>query len=269
MSVAWLIIFVAILLIGLTKSGFGSGTGLMIVPMTAIALDHLRPDGSKDALGLLLPLLLIGDLIAVFQYRRLFSLNIVKHLLPGTLLGVVIGSLGLFWFKQQQELAAAFIKIEIGLESVGLVGLSWYRTRIVRKHETVPALFKPTKTHNFFIGAICGISSTLAHAAGPIIALYLLPQGLDRQLFVGTCAIYFLLLNTAKVPGYIAAGEFHLSLLHQSAMLLPLLVIGALVGFWLNKRMSDKFFTRFVYGVTFCLGCYILFDGVRLFLSRR
>lgn len=268
MSLAWLVIFFAIALIGITKSGFGSGTGLMIVPMTALALDHIRRDGSNDALGLLLPLLLLGDLIAVWQYRHLFSLNIVKHLLPGTLLGVIVGSIGLYWFKQQQSLAAAFIKTEIGIESVLLVSLHWWRMRLARKHEAPPELFRPTRGHNFVIGSICGASSTLAHAAGPIIALYLLPQGLDRQLFVGTCAIYFLLLNIAKIPGYIAAGEFHASLLRESAMLLPLLIGGALFGFWVNRRMSDKLFARFVYIATFCLGWYILIDGIRLFIHR-
>jgi len=264
MSTWWVLVFFAVFLIGVTKSGFGSGVGLMIVPMTALALDHVRRDGARDALGLLLPLLIVGDLVAVWQCRHLFSLNIVKHLLPGTMLGVVIGSLLLFAFAQQQRLAAAFIKTEIGLESVGLVTLHWWRLRRGMGEEQV---YVPKPIHSHLVGTAAATSSTLAHAAGPIIALYLLPQRLDRQLFVGTCAIYFFILNTFKVPGYVLAGEFERSVLGHSAMMMPLVLIGAVFGFWVNRKMSDRLFSNIVYFCTFVLGWYILWQGVNLFVT--
>ena len=92
MTVWWLVVFLAVFFIGITKSGFGSGGALLIVPVTLLAMDH-TPYGSKVTLGLMLPLLTVGDLIAVWQYRRLFSLAIVRRLLPGTLVGVVVGGL--------------------------------------------------------------------------------------------------------------------------------------------------------------------------------
>src|SRR5689334_17214915 len=101
MSLPWLIVCLGIFLIGLTKSGFGSGVGLLNVPMIVLAMG--RTDrGSQAALGLMLPLLILGDLIAIWQYRKLFSPGIIKHLLPGTLAGVVLGGLLLWWFHQQQ-----------------------------------------------------------------------------------------------------------------------------------------------------------------------
>ena len=101
----------------------------------------------------------------------------------------------------------------------------------------------------------------MAHAAGPIIALYLLPQGLERQLFVGTCAIYFFLLNMAKVPVYVRLGQFRPDLLHISALLLPVVVAGAFFGRRLNRRMNDAFFSRIVYILSFVMGWYVLIDG--------
>jgi plastocyanin len=86
----WGVVWLSIFLIGVTKSGFGSGFGLMVVPLIAIALGHIPSRGSEAALGLLLPLMLAGDVIAVWQYRELFSLNIVKKLLPGTAVGVTV-----------------------------------------------------------------------------------------------------------------------------------------------------------------------------------
>src|ERR1051325_5835052 len=128
MMLWWLIVIRAIFLIGLTKSGFGSGAGLMIAPMTTFAMSHIPKYGTEAALGLLLPLLMVGDFIAMWQYRRLLSMKIVRRLLPGTIIGVVLGSLLLRWFvSQQKEVTEALVNITIGLESVFLVLLHFYR----------------------------------------------------------------------------------------------------------------------------------------------
>jgi uncharacterized membrane protein YfcA len=257
MSVAWVVVFLAVFLIGVTKSGFGSGVGLMIVPMTVMAMGR-TPYGSGAALGLMLPLLIAGDLIAVWQYRHLFSLNIVQKLLPGTAVGVALGALLLWWFhRQPPALLTALIKIEVGLESVVLVALHWWRVWRGQALQVVPSPLRSTLT-----GVAAGVSSTLAHAAGPIIALYLLPQKLERQLFVGTCAIYFFLLNTAKLPAYRYADMFSGPTLWLALRLLPLMVVGALFGFWVNRKLNDELFSRIVYVVTFLLGWWLLADGL-------
>jgi uncharacterized membrane protein YfcA len=263
MSFWWLVVFLAVFLIGVTKSGFGSGVGLMIVPMMAVAMGHLPGYDSAAALGLLLPLLILGDLQAVYQYRRLFSLRIVKHLLPGTVAGLVLGALLLWWFRSHQALAGALIRVEIGVEAIVLVSLHWWR-----QYRGVQVKLLPEPLRSHLTGAFAGVSSTLAHAAGPIIAMYLLPLRLDRQVFVGTGAIYFFGLNTAKLPAYFAAGMFGQISLPFVAKFLPLLVAGGVFGFWLNRRMSDKVFTRVVYVVTFGLGWYCLVDGA-VALARR
>jgi uncharacterized membrane protein YfcA len=258
----WAVVCFATFLIGLTKSGFGAGVGLMIIPMTAIAMSHHPQRGTEAALGLLLPLLTLGDLIAVYQYRKLFSLNIVKHLLPGTLIGVVLGGAILWWFHTQAGIVGALIRIEIGIESIALVGLHWWRQyKGVQEH----LMREPWRSH--LTGAFAGTSSTLAHAAGPIAAMYLLPLRLDRQLFVGTCAIYFFILNTIKIPAYIASNMFEKAELSFTLKFLPLVILGAVVGFAVNKKLSDKYFSRIIYTVTFALGWYILFDGIRQLIS--
>lgn len=259
MSSWWFLVAFAIFLIGLTKSGFGSGAGLLNVPMMALAMGQIPGRGTDAALGLMLPLLIAGDLIAVYQYRANFSLKLIKTLLPGTVAGVMIGGLMLWWFKEHEELlASALIRIEIGCESIALVGLHWWRQWRGVQQRLMPEPLRGTLT-----GAFAGTSSTLAHAAGPIIAMYLLPLKIDRRVFVGTCAIYFFLLNTAKLPAYAMGGMFEKASPLFAAAFLPLVVVGALTGMWLNKRLSDKLFSRVVYVVTFVLGVYILFDGLR------
>jgi uncharacterized membrane protein YfcA len=259
-SIWWLVILLGVTLIGVTKSGFGSGVGLMIVPMLTIACAHVPALGEKATLPLMLPLLILGDLIAVWQYRHLFSLNIVKKLLPGTLVGVVIGGLLLWWLENQSaDVAAALIRLEIGFECVLLVGLHFWRVA----RGLGETIYVPKPIASFLTGGFAAISSTLAHAAGPIIALYLLPQRLDRQLFVGTCAIYFFILNNAKLPAYFLSGLFGNVSWALTARLAPLLFVGALIGFWLNKRIGDRAFSNIVYGVTFVLGAYLLVDAAR------
>jgi len=260
---AWAVVFFAIFLIGVTKSGFGSGVGLMIVPMTAISMGYIPGRGSVAALGLLLPLLVIGDFIAVYQYRRIFSLSIVKHLLPGTLVGVVLGGLLLWWFHQQRELVNALMRIEIGIESIVLVGIHWWRQY---KGVQQRLMAEPWRSHS--TGAFAGVSSTLAHAAGPIIAMYLLPLRLDRQVFVGTSAIYFFILNTAKLPAYWLADQFANAKLPFTLQFVPLVAAGAVFGFWVNKRIGDKLFSRIVYVLTFLMGWYILIDGTIILIRR-
>jgi uncharacterized membrane protein YfcA len=235
----------------------------MIVPMMAIAMGHIPGRGSEMALGLLLPLLIAGDFIAVWQYRKLFSLNIVKRLFPGTLVGVILGGLMLWEFHQYAGIVGSLIKIEIGIESILLVSLHWWRMwRGVQQH----LVREPLRSH--LTGGFSAISSTLAHAAGPIVAMYLLPLKLDRQLYVGTCAIYFFILNSAKIPAYALSGQFtHASPLF-ALQFLPLVLIGAIAGVWLNRRISDKLFTTFVYDTTFILGWYILIDGIRALMQR-
>ena len=166
----WAIVLLAVFLIGVTKSGFGAGVGLMIVPMTTIAMGHTWR-GSEATLGLMLPLLVAGDLFAVWQYRRLLrrgsqAVAVLRRLAPGMIVGVVIGGLLLSLLHKRADLVGALIRIEIGLESIGLVALYWWQqyrgiqTRTMRE---------PWRSH--LIGAFSAISSTLAHAAGPIIAM--------------------------------------------------------------------------------------------------
>src|SRR5207237_1562633 len=127
-------------------------------------------------------------IIAVYQYRHLFSLNIVKRLFPGTAIGVVLGGLLLWWFRHQKSdrLVGALIQIEVGCESMLLVGLHFYRIWRGVKRKLLP---EPAR--GLVTGCFAAISSTLAHAAGTILAMYLLQLGVDRQVFVGYRDIHF------------------------------------------------------------------------------
>ncbi len=300
-NVWFYVVLLAIFFIGVTKSGFGSGVGLIIVPATALAMGHgaFPGRGEEAALGLLLPLLVVGDFISIYQHRKYFrkgaatsspdsppvvqpstpasgpvaavvavvvaepaqqttytTRQIMRLLMPGTVAGVILGSLLLWWFGKQQSLVASLMRIEIGCESILLVGLHWWR--LWRGTQT-SLMREPARSA--VAGTFAGASSTLAHAAGPIIAMYLLPLKLERKLFVATTALYFFVLNSIKMPSYYAAGQFDHAEFTFTALFLPIVFAGAIFGFWVNKRMSDKLFTKIIYACTFVLGWYILVDG--------
>jgi 3-oxoacyl-[acyl-carrier protein] reductase len=258
MMLWWSIVILAIFLIGLTKSGFGSGAGLMIVPMTAFAMANIPGYGTDAALALLLPLLIVGDLLAIWQYRRLLSMTIVRRLLPGTVLGVILGSLLLRWFVSQRQLTEALLNICIGFESVFLVLLHFYR--IWRARGELPP-YVPRIWRSFAIGTVAGVSSTLAHAAGPIISLHLLPQKLERGMFVGTGALYFAILNASKLPAYYQVGLFQKISPTFALIFMPLVIAGALFGYWINRKINDRVFSNTLYAITFLLGWYLLIKG--------
>ena len=253
----WAIALAAIFLIGMTKSGFGSGVGLMVVPMMTLAVPHVMPDRQRGVLGLVLPLLVAGDLLAVYQYRKLFSREIIERLMRGTIIGLILGGLLLAWFHNKPPaMATLLIRLEIGAEAVGLVGLNWWRGWRGNQQAYQPARWKDDA-----VGAFAATSSTLAHAAGPIISLYLLPQKLGRDLFVGTSAIYFFLVNTAKLPVYWYGHLFEDASPLFTFRFLPVVIAGAGFGWWVKSRINDRVFSAIVYSVTFVLGWYLLVDA--------
>ena len=145
--------------------------------------------------------------------------------MPGTIVGVILGALLLILLRSNANLVSALIRIEIGCESILLVSIHWWRMyRGVQQH----LMLEPWRSG--LTGGFAAVSSTLAHAAGPIIVMYLLPLRLDRQLFVGTCAVYFFILNTAKLPAYYASGQFAHAAISFTLRLLPLVVAGAILA---------------------------------------
>ena len=259
MSPWWLLVGFGVFCLGVTKSGFGSGLGLFAIPIVTLAMDHLPGHAAADGIGLLAPLLVVGDLLAVAQHRRAADWSVVRRLAVGSLAGVAVGGLLLWWFQHLhgERVVRSVILIEIGCESVGLVSLHWWVRRRGRAHRT---LREPLRSR--LTGTFAGASSTLAHGAGPIVSNYLLPMGLTRQAYVGTSAAYFLALNSTKVPFYALTGEFARASPVFSARFLPVLAAGAVVGYQVNRRMRDASFTTAIYAGTFAVGWYVLVDGI-------
>ena len=260
----WFFSLFTIMLIGVTKSGFGSGVGLMITPSLTLCAKHIMPGHENITMGLVLILLVFGDVLAIWQYRKMFDKAVIKRLLRGSILGLIIGGLLLKWFHAQtKDMASLLIRLEVGFESVFLVSLHWYRQLRKTEKPYVSAQWKDDG-----IGFFAAASSTLAHAAGPIIALHLLPQKLGRDIFVGTCAVYFFLVNTSKIPVYWGANVFEGHAIRYAFYAAPLVLVGAFFGKWVKSKINDQVFTQVIYAATFILGIYLFSEASWILLHR-
>jgi len=236
----WFCAVSAVTLVGIAKAGFGGGVGVVATPILALTLPV------TDAAALLLPLLICCDLFAVVHYRANFDRRSISLLLPGALIGITAGALAFGYFQGNERV------LKIG---IGVLALSFVLYQVLRRViEGALKRHTPSAFQGVLMGAIAGFTSTLAHAGGPPIAIYLLPQKLPRGLFVGTTVIFFAAINAVKLIPYQYLGLLKMGNLMTILLLSPLTFVGVKLGIYLNKRFNDLWFNRVVYAVLFATG---------------
>ena len=232
----------AILLMGISKGGFGSGAGLFATPLMALAVPI------PQAAAILLPILIVMDAAGLWAYRGVFSRENMKVILVGGVLGVLLGTLTFRYFSE------AWIRIILGAVAIGFV-LQRYLVRAAVK----PAARSTAK--GLFWSACSGVTSTIAHAGGPPLSIYLLPQRLDKAVLVGTTVIFFAVINVVKVVPYAWLGLFDARNLLTSLALAPLAPLGIWLGVSLMRRLSQEVFYSVCYGLLVLVGGKLLWDG--------
>jgi uncharacterized membrane protein YfcA len=236
----WTIAIFAALVVGVSKTGIG-GLGMLAVVLFA----QIMP--AKQATGIVLPLLCCGDLVAVASYRQHAKWHHVWKLFPWTALGVVAGYFALGRISEHGA------RVLIGAIVLGLVGLHLARRKRFG-HETEHGVwFAPT------IGVLVGFTTLVANAAGPLMTIYLLAMQLPKMDFVGTGAVFFMLLNWFKVPfmvhlGLINAGSFALNL-----WLAPAVFLGAWLGRKILVKMNQRVFENLALALGAAAGAKLLF----------
>jgi hypothetical protein len=206
------------------------------------------------AAAILLPLLCGSDLVSIYFYRRIYCLKNLKELLPGAVAGIAIGSGFLYLWAADQVAAESALKALIGWISLLFVAYQITRTWLLARIEK----YHPKGWHGWLFGSCSGFVSTLAHAGGPPVTMYLLPQHLDRQTFVGTTVWFFAVVNALKLVPYYFLGLFPKENLSMSFALMPLVPLGVALGFWLNRCTNEKWFNPIVYSILFVTGIQLL-----------
>ena len=231
--VQWLWIIVAACCIGFSKTGISSFL-MPAIPIVAAVF------GGKGSTGIILPMLLVGDVFALYYYNRHAQWNNIKKLLPWTLVGLVLGVIvGNFVSDKQFKF---FIAI-----SVLICLLILIYTEKKGENLKVPK--------NAFIyaltGMLCGFTSMIGNAAGPIFSVYLLAKGFKKNDFLGTTAWFFFIVNLTKVPLQILFwNNIPSSTVFLTISMIPAIGIGAILGVVVIKRINEKLFHRLIIAVT-------------------
>jgi uncharacterized membrane protein YfcA len=235
----------AVLLMGISKSGFGAGFGSLAVPLMAMAVTV------PQAAAILMPVLLLMDLLGMAAFRRDFDAKLLKFLMPFGLLGVVIGVL---LFKVLDARVVAGV--------VGLFTLLFLAQRLLfppRADSPAP----PPRWLGAVLTVTSGFTSFVAHAGGPPLSAYVIPMRLSPVRFTATLAFFFFVINLSKWLPYAWLGLLDWRNLGTSLVLLPLAPVGVWVGVRMARSISPVLFYRLLYAGMLLTGLKLLWDSLK------
>ncbi len=234
----------AVILVGLAKGGF-SGLGLLSLPLMALVVSPVQ------AAAIMLPILMIQDVVTVWAYRRTWDGSNLARLLPGAALGIVLG-----WAlaAKVSDHAVEFV--------IGIVSITFALRRLaLERGGRLPPAHRPGRIAGLVWGGVSGFTSMVAHAGGPPFQVYVMPQRLPRETFVGTGAMFFAVVNWIKVPPYLALGQLTAENLSTSLALFPLAIAATYAGVWLVRRVPTKGFYTVVYCLLVAVGGRLVWEG--------
>lgn len=235
---------IAVLITGISKSGFGGGLGVMAVPLMSLFV------APQFAAAVMMPLLLVMDLLIVWRCRHDWNHAILYALLPGALIGLVIGTLS---FEHMQ---ADPVRGLIG----GLAAFFVLQYLLQRRSETAPR--KTPHVVVAILGATSGFASYIAHAGGPPIKGYLLRQKFEKTEFLATNTFFFFILNALKTVIYGSAGALGHDSLQVSLIIAPCLFVGVYLGARLHQTIDQATFVKIVYICLSITAAKLLWDSL-------
>ena len=232
----------AVLLMGLSKSGFGAGFGALAVPLMALAVPV------PQAAAIMLPLLAVMDLTGLQSLARHADRSLLWLLVPAGLVGTLVGTAS-FGLLPAHTVAGV----------VGLLTLAFLAQR--KLFPPRADAHQPPRWAGGMLGVAAGFTSFVAHAGSPPIIAYVLPMRLAPLRFAGTCAVFFAVINASKWIPYAALGLIDARNLATSLVLMPLAPLGVWVGVRLARRVSALWFYRLVEAGMLATGLKLVWDG--------
>ena len=232
----------AVLLLGLSKSGFGAGFGSLAVPLMAMAVTV------PQAAAMLMPVLLLMDLLSLSAFWKDFDRKLVRFLIPLGLAGTAIG-------------AASFRLLDARLVAgiVGIFTLAFLAQRVLFPPQ--PDSAHPPKWMGAVLTTMSGFTSFIAHTGGPPVSAYLIPMRLPPLVFASSMAVCFTVLNLSKWIPYAWLGLLDVRNMATSLALLPFAPIGVWAGVKLAHRIRPLLFYRLIYTGMFLTGVKLVWDG--------
>jgi len=242
----WFLAALAAFFVGVARSGFG-GLGML----TVILMAAIMPGRERESTGVVLPLLLFGDLLAARTYRRDVQWSYVLRLLPAALVGVVIG------YFIMKTIGNHGFKPFIGALVLALCALQFCRQWKPHLFYTAEQASR-SKTFSWFTGVTAGITTMMANAAGPVMTLYFLTVQLPKLHLVATAAWYFLIVNALKIPFSYHLGLINIGSLSFNAALVPFVVFGLFIGRRFLRNLHQNTFERILLALTVLAALHLI-----------
>jgi len=240
-SLQWVLLGLSGLLIGMSKTGL-SGVGLMVVPMLANAF------GGRPSVGLLLPILIFADIFAVAWYNRHADWKHILRLIPWAFTGILIATLV---GKSISDITFNRLLAAIVITGIGI--LVWRDLRSGKMNIPESRWFAAG------LGLMAGFSTMMGNAAGPVMAIYLLSMSLPKNIYIGTGAWYFFIVNISKVPLHVWSWKtISVESFLLDVFMIPAIAAGAFLGIWLVRLLPEKVF-RIIIIATTLLSALLLF----------
>ncbi|WND33647.1 sulfite exporter TauE/SafE family protein [Streptomyces sp. BB1-1-1] len=237
----------AALLVGFSKTAV-SGANTVSLAIFAAVLP------ARASTGILLPVLIAGDILAVLTYRRHAHWPTLWRLFPAVAVGVVAGTLFLVWADD------AIVRTSIGVILLFMAGVTMWRRRQAADAEgqldEVTSRTGRVKARSY--GVLGGFTTMVANAGGPVMSMYLLSAGFRKLGFLGTSAFFFLIVNVSKLPFSAGLGLIDGRSLLLDAALVVFVVPGAFIGKWAVSRINQRLFERLVIAATVVGGLQLL-----------
>lgn len=211
----------SVLILGLSKGGF-AGIGMISTPLLSLVVPP------QVAVGVLLPVLIFQDAISIYAYRRTFHARNLALLIPGGIVGILLGTLIASMIDRAMfELVLGFVALIFGIE------------RLLRYFGGPPKPHRPNPIVGVICGVLAGFTSMIAHAGIPPFQFFVLPQRLQRDVYIGTSVIFYGVLNLVKLPFFIGLGQVGADSLVASFALMPVAFGSVLLGIRLVRRVSS------------------------------
>lgn len=239
----------AVILLGLAKGGF-SGISVLAVPLMTLTVSPVQ------AASVTLPILIVQDAVSVWVFRKAWDKRSLAILTPSALIGIVLA------YLLAAHVSTAAVELAVGLVSLvfGARQLQITLRGAVKAHRSSDVM-------GVVWGATSGFTSQIAHAGGVPFQIYMLPKRLDRDVLIGTSAIFFATINWLKVPAYAALGQFTRPNMITSVALFPIAIASTIVGARLIRRVDPERFYVLIYGLLILTGVKLTWDGAADLLS--
>ena len=234
----------AVILTGISKSGLGGGLGQLSVPLMAMFISPVA------AAAIMLPILCLMDIANLWGYRNHWNREDVALMLPGAVIGIGVGAVTYNYVDDNA------VRLLLGVITI------IFATSLLFQNSANSESRKPGKLTGVICGTISGFTSFVAHAGGPPVHVYLLPQRIDKTLYVGTLVVFFTAVNYTKLVPYALLGQLSANNLGTSLVLSPLAPLGIWMGVRFHRLLSERLFYTLCYVFLSLTGVKLIWDGL-------